>query len=154
VDNTLTQYQARITTKYTVLPSESKKRSKARKKEGKSSQQDDKSKSDIAVARRRGRFTIKTHDTASAVTLVHHTNKASDLGLVMRNLGGLGADMAGMARSTAAATSSSVLVDPRAGTETPKEEQVAGPSVGAAAASGDKAGDSKSKKKKKGKGKK
>ncbi len=44
--------------------------------------------------------------------------------------------------------------DPPAGTETPKEEeQVAGPSGGAAAASGDKAGDSKGKKKKKGKGK-
>jgi hypothetical protein len=79
--------------------------------------------------------------------------------MVMRNLGGLGSDMAGLARSTVAATGSNALMDPPAGTETPKEvEDVAGPIGGAVASGGagvaERMGDSKGKKKKKGKGKK
>jgi len=139
----------RITSKYTVLSSA--KSRKRIKKDGKGDTEEStaKSENESTASKRRATFTIKTHDTVSGSTLVYKTTKASDLGMVMRNLGGLSSDMAGVARSVVTTgTSDTAMVEAGEEEET---SALAAPSAAAAAEGGESTG--KSKKKKKGKGK-
>jgi len=102
----------------------------------------------LGQVKKKAGFMVKTHDTASNSTYVFRTTKASDLGMVMRTLHGLGADMAGVVRSK--------TTEPAKGV-TDEEKDVAAPAATASTAvasavAGDEDGKTAgSKKKKKGK---
>jgi hypothetical protein len=141
--------QTRITTRYSTI--KPKADSKSRRTGTGAEDAADHKNIDADSNKKKARFMVKTHDTVSGSTLVFKTSKASDLGMVMRTLHGLGADMAGLPRSKEADTVKTAV-------EAEGEKYISPPANASASAaggiSGEEGGDGKasgSKKKKKGK---